>query len=126
MDSVREFHLCKPWAENSYGTTAPTSQRISELLRALDEDSRMRFYRKWAILRTEHEYLALDITSISSWSELISFVEPGYNRDHEQLPLINLAMLFGEDSKLPVFSRIYPGSIHDVSTLTGVATSLTR
>lgn len=116
------LYLCKLWAENSYGTTAPASQRISELLRELDEDSRMNFYRKWAALRSEKEYLALDITSISSWSDLINFVEPGYNRDHEQLPQINLAMLFGEDSKLPVFPRVYPGSIHDVSTLLGMAT----
>ena len=115
------LYLCKPWAENSYGVAAPASQRIAELLRELDEDSRMVFYKKWAALRTESEYLALDITSISSWSELIHFVEPGYNRDHEKLPQINLAMLFGEDSKLPVFPRVYPGSIHDVSTLVGMA-----
>lgn len=116
------LYLCKPWAENSYGTTAPASQRIAELLVELDEDSRMAFYKKWAALRTEREYLALDITSISSWSELIAYVEPGYNRDHEQLPQINLAMLFGESSKLPVFPRVYPGSVHDVSTLLGMAT----
>ena len=113
--------LCKPWAENSFGVPSPSSQWISELLKELDEDSRMLFYKKWAELRTEKEYLALDITSISSWSELIQYVEPGYNRDHEQLPQINLAMLFGEDSKLPVFSRVYPGSVKDVSTLLGLA-----
>ena len=114
------LYLCKPWAEDSYGVSAPASQRIAELLREIDEDSRMKFYKKWAALRMEKEYLALDITSVSSWSELIQFVEPGYNRDHEQLPQINLAMLFGEDSRLPVFSRVYPGSVHDVSTLTGL------
>ena len=115
------LYLCKPWAENSFGVPSPSSQWISELLKELDEDSRMLFYKKWAELRTEKEYLALDITSISSWSELIQYVEPGYNRDHEQLPQINLAMLFGEDSKLPVFSRVYPGSVKDVSTLLGLA-----
>lgn len=114
------LYLCKPWAENSYGIAAPSSQRISDLLLELDEDSRMNFYKKWAALRTEKEYLALDITSISSWSEFIQYVESGYNRDHEQLPQINLAMLFGEDSKLPVFSRVYPGSVKDVSTLLGM------
>lgn len=114
------LYLCRPWADRSYGVSNPSSQRISELLADIDEDKRMTFYKKWAALRTEKEYLALDITSISSWSELIQFVEPGYNRDHDQLPQINLAMLFGENSKLPVFSRVYPGSIHDVSTLTGM------
>lgn len=114
------LYLCKPWAENSFGIPAPSSQRISALLKELDEDSRTLFYKKWAALRAEKEYLALDITSISSWSELIQHVEPGYNRDHERLPQINLAMLFGEDSKLPVFSRAYPGSVKDVSTLLGM------
>lgn len=115
------LYLCRSWAEDAYNLAAPSSQRISELLVQLDEDSRMNFYKKWAKLRTDKEYLALDITSISSWSELINYVEPGYNRDHEQLPQINIAMLFGEDSKLPVFSRTYPGSIHDVSTLLGMS-----
>lgn len=120
------LYLCKPWAENSFGVPAPSSQRISELLKELNEDSRMRFYKKWAALRLEKEYLALDITSISSWSELIQYVEPGYNRDHERLPQINLAMLFGEDSKLPVFSRVYPGSVKDVSTLLGLTSFIEK
>jgi len=80
----------------------------------------MQFYKKWAQLRSEKEYLALDISSVSSWSELINYVEYGYNRDHEELPQVNLAMLFGEESRLPVFSRIYPGSVKDVSALTGM------
>lgn len=79
----------------------------------------MLFYKKWAALRAEKEYLALDITSILSWSELIRHVELGYNRDHEQLSQINLAMLLGEDSKLLVFSRVYPSSVKDVSNLLG-------
>ena len=41
----------------------------------------------------------------------------GYNRDDEKLPQINLAMLFGQKSKLPVCYKRMPGSITDVSTL---------
>lgn len=48
----------------------------------------MLFYKKWAALRTEREYMALDITSVSSWSELIQYVEYGYHCDHEKLPRI--------------------------------------
>lgn len=114
------LYLCEEWAHNSCVPSAPTSQSISKLLKELDEDSRMKFYRKWAGLRGEKEYLALDISSISSWSELINYVEYGYNRDHEDLPQINLAMLFGEESRLPVFTRVYPGSLKDVSTLIGM------
>lgn len=116
------LHLCKQWAESvwSFEEAKLSSQRISEMLRSLDDNSQMNFYRKWASLRQEREYLAFDITSVSSYSELIEQVEYGYNRDKEDLPQINLAMLFGEDTKLPVFCRTYPGSIRDVSTLTNM------
>lgn len=63
------------------------------------------------------EYLALDITSISSYSELMGNVEWGYNRDKEKLAQVNLCMLFGEDSELPCFQIAYSGSVADVSTL---------
>ncbi len=69
------------------------------------------------------EYLALDITSESSYSELIEDVEWGYNRDHEQLPQVNLCMMVGETSRLPVHQTVYAGSHKDVRTL---VTSLSR
>ena len=59
----------------------------------------------------------MDITSISSYSEFIEFVRWGYNRDGEELPQINLLMLTGEKSRLPMYYRIISGSIKDVSTL---------
>jgi len=116
------LHLCKQWIESvcDFEGLKLSSQRISALLQSLDENSRMNFYRQWASLRQDKEYLAFDITSISSYSELIDYVEQGYNRDLEDLPQVNLGMLFGENSKLPVFCRLYPGSIRDVSTLTGM------
>lgn len=63
------LYLCEDWALNSRVPTAPSSQDISRLLKELDEDRRMQFYKKWAQLRIEKEYLALDISSVSSWSE---------------------------------------------------------
>lgn len=114
------LYLCEDWALRSSLQVAPSSQRISELLIDISEEKIFTFYKNWAALRKEQECLALDITSISSWSKLIEFAEHGYNRDHEPLPQINMAMIFGEKSRLPVFSKLYPGSIRDVSTLTGL------
>lgn len=93
------------------------SQRISEQFQSISIDERMLFYENWAKFRCEHEYLALDITSISSYSELIGDIEWGYNRDKEKLPQINLCLLMGEKTRLPVFQVTYSGSISDVSTL---------
>ena len=58
-----------------------------------------------------------DITSISSYCNNIDFVEWGYNRDKENLSQINLGLTCCANSKLPLFYKIYPGSIVDVSTL---------
>jgi len=94
-----------------------TSQRISELFSKIEEPDRHRFYHAWMSHVREIDYIALDITSISSYSELMQLCEWGYNRDHEDLKQINMCMLFGETTQLPIYQTIYQGSLKDVSTL---------
>lgn len=93
------------------------NHRVSELLPTITEEKQLSFFKKWAEKRLEEEYLAYDITSVSSYSELNNMVRYGYNRDGESLPQINIAMLFGEKTRLPVYFKSLPGSIKDVSTL---------
>ena len=94
-----------------------SSQRISEFFDSISEEERNAFYRDWMKLLPSVEYLALDITSISSYSELMGNIEWGYNRDGEKLAQVNLCMLFGEESELLCFQIAYSGSVADVSTL---------
>lgn len=114
------FLYCEEWLSK---TAAPddigslSSQRISELLQTIPPDGREAFYRAWCQQRGEQEYLALDITSTSSYSDLIQDVEWGYNRDHEPLAQVNLCMLMGESSRLPIYQVLYSGSLKDVTTL---------
>ena len=93
------------------------SQRVSDLLVQIKDQDCQRFMQNWATYRAEQEYLALNITSVSSYSNLIDDVEWGYNRDREKLPLVNLCLLLGEKSNLPVYQTLYSGSLKDVSTL---------
>jgi transposase len=116
----RPSMYCHSWTcdtETVMNRAGLQSQRISELFENLTYHKIMTFYELWATYRSENEYLALDITSISSYSNLINIVENGYNRDGEKLKQINLCMLYGERSGLPVFSSVYPGSINDVKIL---------
>jgi transposase len=111
---------CQDWIEENetlLSKDSMQSQRISELFLEISNDQIMQFWNSWAALRNENEYLALDITSISSYSNLISELEFGHNRDEERLPQLNLCMLFGEKSALPVFSSFYTGSLNDVTIL---------
>lgn len=92
-------------------------QRISELLSRITPSLQQDFFGLWVNANHNSGYYALDITSVSSYSEYIDFVRDGYNRDKEDLPQINLLMLTSESTRLPVYFRILSGSIHDVSTL---------
>ena len=94
-----------------------TSQKISKLFASVPEAAKLEFFRRQSARRLEKEYLAYDTTSISSYSELIDHVKYGYNKDLERLPQINLALVFGEKSMLPVYFRKLPGNIPDVKTV---------
>ncbi len=93
------------------------SQRSSELFGSIGEDAKQRFFLAQTRRRMETEYLAYDTTSISSYSTMIKQVRYGKNKDHERLPQINLALLFGQDSRMPVCYRKLAGNISDVSTV---------
>ena len=107
------------WAkshQHPYGADLP-SQRISELFASIDETSKMAFFSKQAHRRSETEYLAYDTTSISSYSQMIKQAKYGNNKEHDPLRQINLALLVGETSGLPVYYRKLPGNIPDVKTI---------
>lgn len=61
--------------------------------------------------------LALDSTSISSYSKKLANVEYGFNKDEDYLPQINLLLLVGQETGLPVYYRYYDGNVPDVSTV---------
>ena len=97
------------------------SQRISELLRDVPEGAKFEFFKRQVRRRQEKEYLAYDTTSVSSYSEYIKAVRYGKNKDHDSLPQVNMALIVGEESGMPVYYRVLPGNISDVTTIRKLA-----
>lgn len=93
--SENPLYRCERWSFHNatYLDGQLASQRISELLTVLTPDRQREFFRAWSAHNSANEYFALDITSVSSYSEMIKLVKYGYNRDHEDLPQINLLMI---------------------------------
>lgn len=109
----------KKWAKlhmHPYGADIP-SQRSTELFQSITEEEKMHFFRLQGKRRFESEYWAYDSTSISSYSETMKQFKYGKNKDGENLPQINLAILFGEESGLPFYYRKITGNIPDVKTV---------
>ncbi len=95
-----------------------SSQSISKLFNQIGNSSihidfSNNLTRKISTSRT----LVYDITSISSYSQMINLLEWGYNRDGLDLPQINLSLVVDKEREIPVMYDMYPGSIVDVSTL---------
>ena len=97
-----------------------SSQHISDLLGAIPESSKMEFFRRQAKRWAEKEFLAFDTTSISSYSDAIRLAKYGKNKEGDDLKQINLALLYGETSMLPVYCRKLPGNTADVTTVTNI------
>ena len=110
------FHRWERIHRHPYGEDI-TSQRSSELFQSVTEEAKERFFRRQANRRVENEFWAYDTTSISSYSECLRQVRFGHNKDHDSLPQINLALLFGEQSGLPFYYRKIAGNIPDVKTI---------
>ena len=112
-------YRCEGWCRETLtgSDRVLTSTHISRLFTQIDERQRMDFFRAWVHVRQQHEYIAYDVTSISSYVRGTDVVEYGYNRDNESLPQVNYGMYYGEESRMPIFYCVYKGSIVDKSEL---------
>jgi len=102
--------------KHPYGNTI-TSQRSSELFASITEESKQRFFILQGKRRLENEFWAYDTTTLSSYSETLRQVQYGRNKEHDRLPQLNLALVFGQESNLPFYYRKLAGNIPDSKTI---------
>lgn len=110
---------CETWSKSHAHPLGSvlSSQCMSKILSNITTDHKQTFLSRWMEKSLENDYLCYDITSVSSYSKLNEYIKHGYNRDGEKLPQMNIAMLFGQNSGLPVYFQRMPGNITDVTTL---------
>lgn len=94
-----------------------TSQQVSDLFESITESEMESFYRGWIPTVAEDGYLCYDVTSVSTYSQMTTEAEYGYNRDHDRLPQLNLGLFTSEKSRYPVYLFPYNGSVNDMSNV---------
>lgn len=102
--------------KHPYGNTI-TSQRSSELFASITEESKHHFFNLQGKRRAENEFWAYDTTTLFSYSETLRQVQYGCNEEHDQLPQLHLALVFGQESNLPFSYRKLADNIPDSKTL---------
>ena len=95
-----------------------SSQEITKLLDRMAQDGIMSFYKYWleGFQRTGDRVL-YDLTSISWYGHGIDMSGWGHNRDNENLPQVNFALLCARSTAMPLFAWPLNGSVADVRTL---------
>ena len=93
------------------------SQRSSDIFSGIGEDAMHQFFRLQGRRRIESEYWAYDITTIFSYFECLRQIQYGHNKDGDGLPQLKLALVFGEQSRLPFYYRKMAGNVLDLMTV---------
>ena len=109
--------MCAFQGKMNYSRDALSASALSRLFAGIDSKSRSAFFNDWIKKRKSQEFIACDVTSISSYSKGLLNTEWGYNRDKKKLPQVNLGMYYGEESMLSLYYLIYPDSIPDKAHL---------
>jgi len=106
-----------------YGGPIPT-QRCSELFQLVTEEAKQQFFQLQVARRNEQDYLAFDISTISSFSETLNQVKYRNDKQSDPMAEINLCLMSGERSNMPVGYRRLPRSLSDLPMIKGVLRDL--
>jgi transposase len=93
------------------------SQTTSKIFAWLKNVGRISFFKKWVKQALSDASVCYDVTSISSYSQEMTSVERGYNRDGDDLSQFNLGMFCDESTKTPLYFNRYNGSLTDKTNL---------
>ena len=95
-----------------------SSQDVTKLLDRMNQDGIMSFYKYWLKeFQGSDDKILYDLTSISWYGHGINMAAWGHNRDNENLPQVNFALICLRNTGMPIFAWPLKGSISDVRTL---------
>jgi len=75
-------------------------------------------------LSAENELLLYDGSVIYSHAKDNKLLEIGYNKDNLMLPKANITLLFSKTRNIPVYFRLFFGSVHEINTVKTVIDEL--
>jgi transposase len=108
------FHIYHSYLSEVLKEAVFDEKNISLALRDVgrNREQAIRFM-KWDI--PEGEHVLIDLTHLPSRSKNGAFAQPGHNNQKNYSGQINLLYIFGNQSLKPIFYRIVPGNIRELS-----------
>jgi transposase len=111
-----ELHYKDSWLEEEVFGANLSKNSLHQILEDLGRNRAniVKFLRNFIC---KGENLLIDLTHIFSLSRDIVLAEKGYNSQWKFSPQMNILFIFSYDRKLPLFYRVLPGNVRDVSSL---------
>ncbi len=106
--------------------------QITRLFKSVSHDELMQFFnalnraycRKFGEAFYNNVFVALDSTSISTYSNNLTQKEFGHNKDGDALPQINYLLVCDEVYGLPIYAKTYKGNVVDVCIVKNLLSEL--
>lgn len=96
-----------------------SDSKVSDFLRDVTVDQRIRFLNEWNAKRDHREriYISYDSTNKNSQAGDIDLIELGHAKEGIERDIFNYSIAYDRNNREPLFYEAYPGSIVDVSQL---------
>jgi transposase len=113
------LRYCSDWLEHVNGMlsgTELTINKIEKVLTYITEDKRLKFFAKWAETLGDTDYIAYNIDSVISDNSSIDNIFLDYGKLDLESTQVNLAVILGEKSRLPISTYAYNGQPADAAS----------
>lgn len=110
------IHWSDLWLSEELAQTRLSSESIKQLLEEIGSTrERVVAFLKSFVHRGEA--ILIDLTHIFSASSTMRLAALGYNTQRDFQPQVNLLYIFSLERRIPLFYRVLPGNVRDVSSL---------
>ena len=110
-----DFYLKNSYLSELYPDVSLTDKKMSFLFKSLGYTRGLIDTFLKNIIKTDSSYMLIDATHMFSKSRNMDMAHTGYNSQHKFIPQVNLMFIYAVNLTLPVYYRIIPGNVREVS-----------
>ena len=115
LKNMEHYHT-QSYSKDLFANAQMGDKSLSQLLLTIGRQRDLATRVMQHFIQGRH-FLLMDATQVLSMSKTLESAQIGYNASGSYDPHVNLMYLFSTDAQLPVFYRLVPGNIREVSAM---------
>jgi len=101
-----------------------TSKNITNLMQSITEQNKIELFRLRKDRMSKNKTLCVDSTTRSSYGNVMSSLERGFNKNHDSLKQTVEVVAYSIDDHQPIYYKTYPGNMNDSRSLSDILDDL--